>query len=191
MRFPSKIFLALLTFASDATLFAKEKSNDQILLLGDRRVTIAVPDGYIYSSGRNEQGVIMVKIADAREKIDLQVRFQPDPESRLGAESQQMEFLANVCQQYAESSVEKSYNFTPLAPHRGAGTYCMFTDASLVGREPPPGEVRNVTTGVKAWPGWALVFTILSNDTASKEYQTALKLMRESFEEKPVAPPKV
>ena len=191
MRFPSKILLALFTFAAGAALFAKEKSNDQVLLLGDRRVTIAVPDGYTYSSGRDEQGVIMVKIANAREKIELQVRFQPDPESRLGSESQQMEFLANVCQQYAESSVEKSYDFKPLAPHHGSGTYCSFTDASLVGHEPPPGEVRNVTTGVKAWSGWAFVFTVLSNDTDSKEYQTLLKLVRESFEEKPAAAQKI
>jgi hypothetical protein len=191
MRFPSKISLALFTFAVGAALLAKEKPNDQILLLGDRRVAIAVPDGYIYSSGRDEQGVIMVKIADPRDKIDLQVRFQPDPESRLGAESQQMEFLANVCRQYAEGSVEKSYDFKPLAPHHGSGTYCSFTDASLVGQEPPKGEFLHVTTGVKAWSGWALVFTVLSNDTDSKEYQTALKLVQESFEEKPAATPKV
>jgi hypothetical protein len=191
MRLPTKIFLALIPLAAGAALFAKDKSNDQTLLLGDRRVTIAVPDGYIYSSGRDDQGVIMAKITDVREKIDLQVRFQPDPDSRLGAESQQMEFLANVCQQYAEGSVEKSYDFKPLAPHRGSGTYCSFTDASLVGRDPPKGEFLHVTTGVKAWPGWALVFTVLSNDTDSKEYQTALKLVKESFEETPAAAPKI
>jgi hypothetical protein len=94
-----------------------------------------------------------------------------------------MDYLARACQQYAEGSVEKSYTFTPLAPHRGTGTYCMFTDASLVDREPPKGEVRNVTTGVKSWAGWICVFTLLSNDTTSKEYQTALRLVKESFEE--------
>ena len=191
MRFHTKILLALFPLAAGAALFAKDKSNDQTLLLGDRRVTIAVPDGYIYSSGRDDQGIIMAKITDGREKIDLQVRFQPDPDSRLGAESQQMEFLANVCQQYAEGSVEKSYDFKPLAPHRGSGTYCSFTDASLVGRDPPKGEFLHVTTGVKVWPGWALVFTVLSNDTDSKEYQTALKLVKESFEETPAAAPKI
>ena len=191
MRFHTKILLALFPLAAGAALFAKDKSNDQTLLLGDRRVTIAVPDGYIYSSGRDDQGIIMAKITDGKEKIDLQVRFQPDPDSRLGAESQQMEFLANVCQQYAEGSVEKSYDFKPLAPHRGSGTYCSFTDASLVGRDPPKGEFLHVTTGVKVWPGWALVFTVLSNDTDSKEYQTALKLVKESFEETPAAAPKI
>ena len=191
MRLSTKIFLALLPLAAGAALGAKEKSTDQTLLLGDRRVTIAVPDGYIYSSGRDDQGVIMVQIADAREKITLQVRFQPDPDSRRGAESQQMAYLAEICQQYAEGSVEKSYDFKPLAPRHGAGTYCAFTDASLVGREPPKGEFRNVTTGVKAWPGWALVFTILSNDTDSKEYLTALRLLQDSFEEKPAAAPKM
>ncbi len=190
MRLYSIIFLTLLPLAAGVTLGAKEKSNDQTLLLGDHRVTIAVPDGYIYSSGRDDQGAIMVKITDAKEKIDLQVRFQPDPDSRLGAESQQMDFLAKICQQYAENSVEKSYDFKQLEPSHGSGTFCAFTDVTLVGHEPPKGEFLHITTGVKAWLGWALIFTVLSNDTDSKEYQTALKLMKDSFEEKPDASPK-
>ena len=172
-------------------MFAKEKSHDETLLLGDRRVTIAVPDGYIYSSGHDEGGVIMVNIADAKRKIELQVRFQSDPDSRLGAEAQQMEYLADVCRQYAEDSVERGYDFKALAPHNGSGTYCSFTDASLAGHEPPKGEFLHVTTGVKAWPGWALVFTVLSNDTDSKEFQSALRLVKDSFEETPATPPKI
>ncbi len=192
MRPLLRICLALCTFAAGATLFAKEKTREQTLLLDDHRVTITVPDGYIYSSGRDEQGVIMAKITDAKEKIDLQVRFQADPTSRLGGEAQQMEFLANVCRQYAEGSVEKGYDFKALEPRRGTGTYCSFTDASLVGRQPiPKGEFLHVTTGVKVWSGCVLIFTVLSNDVDSKEYQTVLKLVKESFEERPRAASKI
>ncbi len=186
MRCLPKLLLALCALTAGTALFAKEKSQEQTLLLDNHRVTIAVPDGYVYSSGRDDQGVMMAKITDTKETIDLQVRFQTDPGSQLGAESQQMAFLASICQQYAEGSVEKSYEFKALDPRRGSGTYCSFTDASLVGRQPyPKGEFLHVTTGVKAWSGCALIFTVLSNDTTSKEYLTALKLLKESFEEPP------
>lgn len=186
MRSPFKILAALLALAATASLGAREKSRDETLFLEDHKVTITVPEGYVYSSGRDDQGVIMAKLTDAKEKIDLQVRFQTDTGGLLGSEAQQMEFLATICRQYAEGSVEKSYDFKALAPRRGSGTYCSFTDATLAGRRPiPKGEFLHVTTGVKAWTGCALIFTVLSNDLDSKEYQTALKLVKESFEEIP------
>ena len=184
--------VVLCVLSVDAGASPKEKSHNEILLLGDRRVSIAVPEGFAYSSGRDDQGVLMTKITDAKGRIDLQVRLEPDPDSQLGAEAQQMEFLANTCRQYVESSVEKSFEFKALEPRHGSGTYCSFTDASLVHRAPyPKGEFLHVTTGVKVWSGCALVFTVLSNDIDSPEYQTALRLVKDSFEEIPVATPKV
>ena len=184
MRLLPKIFLASLAICSGAALCAKEKTHDETLILDAHRVIISVPEGFVFSSGRDEQGVLMAKITDAREKIDLQVRFEADPTSRLGGEAQQMEFLATVCKQYAEGSVEKGYDFKPLEPHHGSGIYCAFTDASLIGKQPVPrGEFLHITQGVKVSSGWVLVFTVLSNDITSKEYQTALKLVKDSFEE--------
>ena len=191
VRIPLKpLGLFLLLAATAVGAKEKDKDHDESLILATgKRVSVTVPAGYVYSSGRDESGAIMAKVADAKEKVVLQVQFLPDPDGRFATEQPQMEYLARACQQYAEGSVEKSYNFTPLAPHRGAGTYCVFTDASLVGTEPPKGQVLNVTTGIKSWPGWFFVFTVLSNDTTSKEYQTALKLVKESFEEIPAAVP--
>jgi hypothetical protein len=186
MRHLIKIFAVLVALCSSTGLFAKEKAREETVLLDKHRVTISVPEGYVYSSGRDEQGIIMAKLSDPKEKVDLQVRFQTDTGARLGGEAQQMEFLANVCRQYAESSVEKGYEFRALEPRKGNGTYCSFTDATLAGRLPiPKGEFLHVTTGVKVWNGCVLIFTVLSNDVTSKEYQTALKLVKESFEETP------
>jgi hypothetical protein len=68
----------------------------------------------------------------------------------------------------------------------------LFTDAALAGRLPiPKGEFLHVTTGVKVWSGCVLIFTVLSNDITSKEYQTALKLVKESFDEAPAPASKV
>jgi len=188
MKFPQPLLLLCALLAASGSAVAKD-GEEKFILLQERRVSILVPDGYVYSSGRDDNGTLMAKIADPKAKNELQVSFQADPESRLGAESQQMAFLAQACRQYAEGSVEHSYDFKPLAPHAGTGTYCTFTDASLVGRPPPKGEFLHVTTGIKAWPGCNLVFTLLSNDTASKEYQTLLRLVKDSFEERPPAAP--
>ena len=49
----------------------------------------------------------------------------------------------------------------------------------------PPGDYLKVTTGLKAWSGCFFIFTLLSNETASDEYQAAMKLLRQSFEELP------
>ena len=190
-----KILLrSLLLFALLAparTVAAKDPVENVIFFL-DHRISIAVPEGFIYDSGRDSDGTITAQIADQKQSNRLQVQFQPDPSNQLGTERQQMDFLAATCRLYAEGSVERSFDFKPLAPRSGQGTYCSFTDASLVGHPPPKGEFRQVTTGVKVWPGWVIIFTLLSNEPASKEYQALLTLMKESFAEKaPPAPPKV
>jgi len=184
---PAKKFPLLLALSA-ALLFGASASakEESLILFQDHHLMIAVPEGYLFSSGRDDRGIISVKVTDPREKIDLQVSFFPDANNRLATEDGQTSSVAELCQPYAEGSVEKSYDFKPLDPSAGSGTYCVFTDASLVKKMPfPRGEFLNVTCGVKSWPGCYLIFTLLSNDTTSKEYQTALKLVKNSFEEKP------
>jgi hypothetical protein len=61
----------------------------------------------------------------------------------------------------------------------------VFTDAKLASQEKrPAGEYLHLTAGIKAWPGVVAVFRLFSNDTTSPEYQSLLKMLRESLEEK-------
>jgi hypothetical protein len=183
--FPAALAASLL---AALPLAGKEET---LIVLVDHKVSIDVPSGFEYSSSRDDRDVISVKITDPKQKIILSVSFLPDQEARLATESGQKDFLANAYVQYAEGSVENSYNFKDLAPRSGTGTYCVFTDSSLAGKKPlPPDEYLNITTGVKAWSDCFLVFSLLSNDTTSKEYQAALKMVRESFEEKNPPRPK-
>ena len=77
--------------------------------------------------------------------------------------------------------------FEELTPRRGAGTFCVFTDAALVGKaELPPNEYRHLTAGVKAWEGVMVVFRLFSNDTKSESHLAAMRVLRESVEERPV-----
>ena len=189
---PINALSLFLLLAASALASPKEKEREEVIILVDNhRVTIAVPAGFVYTSGREPSGFLMAKVANAKETVTLQVQFQPDPEGRLATEQHQMDFLAEVCRQYAEGSVEKGYDFKALAPRVGTGTYCTFTDASLNRDAVPKGEFLNVTQGVKVWSGWALVFTLLSNDTTSNDYLTALRLMKETFQEKPAPGPKI
>ncbi|HWA10130.1 MAG TPA: hypothetical protein VG838_11825 [Opitutaceae bacterium] len=156
----------------------------------DHTLTVSVPDKYAYTAGRDERGLLTVKIIDPNLKTQLLVSFFPDPAARLAGEDGQRAFVANTSQTFAEASVEKSYDFKDLSPRTGSGMFCVFTDASLVHKAPfAPGEFLKVSTGVKVWPGCFLLFTLLSNDTTSDEYQAEMKLLRESFVEKPAAGP--
>jgi hypothetical protein len=97
------------------------------------------------------------------------------------------EKMVELFQEYVDSSVEKAMQFEELDPRTGAGTYCVFTDASLVGKKKfPPGEFLHFTTGLKAWPGVLAIFRVFSNDTTSAEYRAAMKMLRESVQEKAV-----
>lgn len=186
-----RLLAGLVFCAASLRAGPKETAREETLILADNhRVAITVPAGLVFSSGRDEGGLLMVRLADAKETVTLQVQFQPDPEGKLASEQHQMDYLAQICRQYAEGSVEKGYDFKPLEPRTGTGTFCKFTDASIAAPVLPKGEYLNVTTGVKVSPGWVLVFTLLSNNTTSRDYQAALQLMRESFREIPASAPR-
>lgn len=172
--------ISLIALACIVTASAKEET---VTIYQQHRVSIDVPEGFTYSSQRDGRGIISVKLADPKSRIDLIVSFLPDTRGRLASETEQKNFIADACQHFAESSVEQSYGFEKLRPRVGSGLYCVFTDKDLVGKRVPPGEYLHVTSGVKSWPGCFLVFTLMSNDTKSPEYETALRLLKDSFEE--------
>ena len=184
--------LALMTVLStDRALAApKETAREETLLLfGQRRVTLTVPAGFIYSSGKNERGLITTQLTDSTETIMLQISFLPDDNGEFASSRGRKEFMVETFQPYVAGSVERAMQFEELEPRSGGGTYCVFTDAKLVGKTNfPPGEFLNSTTGVKSWRGCIAVFTLMSNNTTSEEYRTAIRLLRESLNEPPLTP---
>ena len=65
---------------------ANSPREETLILADNHRVAISVPAGLVYSSGRDEGGLVMVKLADAKETVTLQVQFQPDPEGKLASD---------------------------------------------------------------------------------------------------------
>jgi hypothetical protein len=97
--------------------------------------------------------------------------------------------MVRAFQEYVPQSAEQAMQFEELDPRTGAGTYCVFTDATLVGKpQLPANEFLHVTAGVKAWRGGYVVFKLFSNDTLSAEYRALLKMLRDSVAELPVSP---
>ena len=187
---PAWLALLLALPCAAALAAPKEKARDELLVLfGQRRVTLAVPAGFVFSSDKDERGLITARLADPKEKITLEISFLPDSDGEAATPRGRKEFLVQTFQRYVAASVEQAMQFEELEPRAGAGTYCVFTDQDLVGKTKlPPGEYLYSTTGVKAWRGCLAVFTLLSQSTTSDEYRSAMKLLRESLVEPPLTP---
>lgn len=160
-----------------------------IPLSEDREVMVTVPRGFLLSKGVDARGMVVARITDVMEHVALEITFLPDTEGRFAEGFARKELMHELYQEYLRGSVEKAMQFEELETRFGKATYCVFTDAKLVGRSdaPPPGEYLNATAGVKAWPGVVALFTILSNGTKSKEYLAALAILRDSVHER-IAP---
>jgi hypothetical protein len=181
------ILLGLLLLTPPGLAASKEQT-ETIFLFQNRKVVLTVPEGLGYQSSKDERGAISVQLGHPKNQISMRMTFLPDPEGRFANARQRKEFMNATFQEYVEGSVEKAMQFEELDPKVGAGTYCVFTDANLVGKAKlPPGEFLHSTTGLKAWPGVVAVFTLLSNDTTSHEYTSVMKMLRTSVEER--APP--
>lgn len=178
--------LPLLLAAALAAEPAAKSREETIALVENRTITVSVPAGFTYAVNRGPEGPLGFRLADAKERFSLDCVFLPDPEGMFANARSRKEKLVEMFESYVESSAEKGMRFEELEPRTGAGTYCVFTDAALVGKTAyPPGEFLHLTAGVKAWPGVVAVFRFFSNDTSSPEYQAVLRMLRESVDEKP------
>jgi hypothetical protein len=179
----------LLLFSLFATfrVSAGVAREEAILIFENRKIAIAVPPGFEFSEGKDEAGLRHVSLATAGKKVSLDLVFVPERDGEGARSRARKEKMVELFQEYVASSVEQAMRFEELEPRRGAGTYCVFTDASLVGRQDlPAGEYLHLTAGVKSWPGVFVVFRLFSQDTTSAAYLAGLKLLRESVEERSV-----
>ncbi|MEI6463095.1 MAG: hypothetical protein WCQ89_00135 [Verrucomicrobiota bacterium] len=160
---------------------------ESVLIFGARKISFVPPDGFTVAKGRDNAGEIALRLSDAKERHSLEIAFLPDAEARQTSPRARREMMNDLFREYVGSSQEKGMQFEELEPRAGAGTYCVFTDVSLIGKaEVPAGEFLHLTAGLKAWPGVVVVFRLFSNDTDSPEYRALMKTLRESLLEKPV-----
>lgn len=179
--------LGPLFLATVVAVSAAAQRDEPVLIFESRKVSVAVPTGFTFASARDRAGLVNLDLADTEKAVNLHVVFLPDPEGQAMTARSRKERMVELFDELVAGSVEKAMQFEELEPRTGVGTYCAFTDAKLVGQTTfPPGEYLHLTVGVKAWRGVMVVFRLFSNDLKSPAYQAALKLLRESIEEKPV-----
>ncbi len=160
---------------------------ESVLIFGSRKISVVPPIGFTVAKGGDNTGEIALRLSDAKERHSLEIAFLPDAEARQSSPRARREMMNDLFREYVGSSQEKGMQFEELEPRTGAGTYCVFTDANLIGRaEVPAGEYLHLTAGLKAWPGVVAVFRLFSNETDSPEYQALMKTLRESLLERPV-----
>jgi len=50
--------------------------------------------------------------------------------------------VLRTCEEFVSESVEKKKNLRDFSLEKGYGAYCLFTDASLVGKKAKPGDYK-------------------------------------------------
>lgn len=160
---------------------------ESVVLFDNRKVEIAVPEGLRFSGGTDPQGAVVVQLADEAGSLSLSIVFMPDPDGDFRSARERKEKLFELFNTYVEGSVEKTMMFEELEPVVGAGTYCVFTDTTLVGQTKfPPNEFLHLTCGIKSMPGVVALVRLFSNDTDGKHYKAVLTMLRDSVHERRV-----
>lgn len=186
---PLRRILAVLSCCALALVASAKEQEQSVFLFQNRKVSIPVPDGFGFASNKAENGMMTVNISDKKDTLSLSITFLPDPEDRFASARSRKEFMAENFRDYVASSIEQAMQFEDFESKTGAGTLCVFTDASLVGKTKlPRGEFLHSTAGVKAWPGVLAVFSLFSADTKSRDYQALLTLLRDGLRQEGSVP---
>lgn len=150
-----------------------------------RQISIAVPDGWTYAESRDERtGVQTATIGDPSGEIQLSISFLSDQANRLATKPALEKQMRTLFEEYVSGSVEQKMTFTYAETADGIEGHVVFTDRSLAGKEIPKDQRLVSTTGLRSWPGVYAFFTLLSNQTRSEAYATALEIVRTIKEKK-------
>jgi hypothetical protein len=122
---------------------------DTIDLGAHGTLTVAPPKGWTITKQKEEDAgyvLIFSPPADVNAQLVLNVVFPPDRQP-LSKEAIRDEALA-AGDQWVESSVEKKKVIRELKLASGYGAYCVFTDASRVGKAAEKDNFKIVASGI-------------------------------------------
>jgi hypothetical protein len=111
--------------------------------------SITIPKDWTLASQKEEDAgyvVIVSPPAAVNAKLIINVVFPPDKQP-LSKQAIQEETNA-AAEQYVDASVEKKKVLREFRLGSGYGTYCVFTDASMVGKPAQKDSFKMVGTGI-------------------------------------------
>ena len=103
--------------------------------------SIAVPKGWTYSATKTEDtgyAIVLTPPADVNARFLFNLVFVPKGETSSKEDVQ--EKVLTIADQFVDASVEKKKVLHDFTVSSGYGAYCVFTDASRVGK---PAEKDN------------------------------------------------
>jgi hypothetical protein len=87
--------------------------------------------------------------------------------------------VLRITEQFVLGSVEKTKKLKDFSPQTGFGCYCLFTDASLVGKKPKPGDYKVMGNGqVQPADNLVGVVSLFANKADSVEMKTMLEIIK-------------
>ncbi len=134
---------------------------------------ITLPKGWTLSSQKVQDSGYTVTLsppADVNAKCIINVTFVPDPQP-VSREKIQEE-VRDVSDQFVEQSVEKKKVTRDLAVAGGAyGCYCVFTDASMVGKPSKHDEFKVIGVGIVQYDDKVMAaFSIAADDEKGPDF---------------------
>jgi hypothetical protein len=150
-----------------------------VTIFQGRPVTVAVPDGWTFAESRESgTGIQTLALEDPTGEIKLRLSFFPDSENRLGSKEAIEAAMKKYFAAILSGAVEREMKIVSSDAPGGSEGHAVFTDKQFAGREVSKNERRLATTGMRSWPGVFGLFTVLSNQSESAAYKTALEVVR-------------
>jgi hypothetical protein len=97
-----------------------------------------------------------------------------------GAPSQQTirNDALHIGEVFLDGSVEKKETLHDFALDKGFGAYCLFTDATLVGKAPGPDEFKVMGIGeVQPADNMSATVSLMANDPDGPDFKTMVKII--------------
>ncbi len=138
---------------------------------------VTPPAGWTLSSQKVADSGYTVTLSppgDANAKCIINVTFVPDPQP-VAKEKIQEEVL-DVAEQFVEQSVEKKKVVRELSVPGGAyGCYCVFTDASMVGKPSKHDEFKVIGVGIVQYDDKVMAaFSVAADDEKGSDFTSML-----------------
>lgn len=177
------VALAVIAAAQLSAGFALAQVQRTLALPSGPKFSITVPMGYSYQADFDQDGNSRVIMENPVWEIKMVALVIAERDPKITTADWQKDTLITLMAAALPLAKETDYNFKPLNPRTGTGTYVQFTDAELKkGDKLNPGEFLHLTGGIRAWRGVFVHFQILSNDLQSEEFREVMDLFKTRFE---------